>query len=61
MSCFSLSMKVPAIVSETEAALKQGFSVVIGLQTTGEVYSLWSLLQTSAGQFLVCRPAWRMK
>ena len=34
---FSLGMKVPAIVAETEQAIEEGFSVVIGLQTTGEV------------------------
>ncbi len=35
--CFSLGMKVPAIVEETNKALKDGMCVVIGLQTTGEV------------------------
>ena len=36
--CFnSMSMKVPKIVEEAKAALNGGFSVVIGLQTTGEV------------------------
>lgn len=33
----SMSMKVPAIVSEAERSLASGFCVVVGLQTTGEV------------------------
>ena len=31
-------MKVPAIISDAKAALEEGFSVVIGLQSTGEVW-----------------------
>ena len=32
-----MSMKVPEIVSQAKDALQSGCSVVIGLQTTGEV------------------------
>lgn len=32
-----MSMKVPAIVKEAQQALQDGFCVVIGLQSTGEV------------------------
>ena len=32
-------MKVPAIVEETKKCLEDGYCVVIGLQTTGEVRS----------------------
>ena len=35
-----MSMKVPEIVRQTKEALQNGYSVVIGLQTTGEV-SRW--------------------
>ena len=34
---FSMSMKAPFIVNEAKEALESGYSVVIGLQTTGEV------------------------
>ena len=30
-------MKVPSIVTDTLTAIEEGFSVVIGLQSTGEV------------------------
>ena len=36
-SIFSMSMKAPFIVNEAKEALESGNSVVIGLQTTGEV------------------------
>ena len=33
----SMSMKVPTIVQEAQQALQDGYCVVIGLQSTGEV------------------------
>ena len=33
----SMSMKVPTIVQEAQKALQDGYCVVIGLQSTGEV------------------------
>ena len=33
----SLGMKVPAVIHEAEKSLEEGYCVVIGLQTTGEV------------------------
>ena len=33
----SMSMKVPQIVQEVQQAIQDGYCVVIGLQTTGEV------------------------
>lgn len=33
----SMSMKVPQIVREVQQAIQDGYCVVIGLQTTGEV------------------------
>ena len=38
---FSMSMKVPKIVEEAKEALEDGYCVVIGLQTTGEVSFLF--------------------
>lgn len=35
---YSMSMKVPAIVEEVKKALSHDMAVVIGLQTTGEVF-----------------------
>ena len=32
-----MSMKVPDIVRQTKETLQNGYSVIIGLQTTGEV------------------------
>ncbi len=36
--CFSLGVKVPSIVAEAKKCIDEGFCVVIGLQTTGEVW-----------------------
>ncbi|EDO43448.1 predicted protein, partial [Nematostella vectensis] len=44
-----MSMKVPLIVKEAKAALNDGYSVVIGLQTTGEA-SLESELNRNGGR-----------
>ena len=38
---------MPAIVDEVKKALSQDMAVVIGLQTTGEVCSLYILVHTS--------------
>ena len=38
-----MSLKAPYIVEEAKKALAEGHSVVIGLQTTEEVYALHSL------------------
>ena len=43
---FSMSMKVPEIVSQAKDALQSGCSVVIGLQTTGEVLLCQYCLKT---------------
>jgi len=34
---FSLGMKVPAVIQQAQQALDDGFCIVIGLQSTGEV------------------------
>ena len=37
-----MSMKVPEIIRQTKEALQNGYSVIIGLQTTGEVGPVFS-------------------
>ena len=37
----SMSMKVPSVVQEAQQALQDGYCVVIGLQSTGEVSLAW--------------------
>ena len=41
-----MSMKVPTIVKEAQQALQDGFCVVIGLQSTGEVCFISPLADT---------------
>lgn len=38
-----MSMKVPQIVREVQQAIQDGYCVVIGLQTTGEVCMIFEL------------------
>lgn len=45
---YSMSMKMPEIIERAKEALEQGYCVVIGLQTTGEVRML-SLFTMSLG------------
>ena len=47
-----MSMKVPKIVEEAKQALDDGYCVVIGLQTTGEVSFVFYLLISQFYNFL---------
>ena len=52
LPCPSMSMKVPFIVAEVKKALDNGFCVVIGLQTTGEVCA-WDEAKIECTRMLV--------